>query len=91
MPGHPRDQTLPDVKKCVTFLKDLETTWNGASKSRTIIEQLMIDTTSSPAPFQKRSLAQFDETEAFSWDQVPGSELFNYDVSGADLFSVWQP
>ncbi|KAK9777755.1 putative Transcription factor domain-containing protein [Seiridium cardinale] len=91
MPGSPRDQALADVQKCVTFLKDLEVTWSGASKSRAIIEQLMRDPPTRSESLNKRSLAEFEETEAFTWDQVPGAELFTYDVSGADLLNAWLP
>lgn len=91
MPGHPREQNLADVKKCVTFLKDLEVTWNGASKSRAIIEQLMHESASKFGVTSKRTLTDLDEPISFSWDQVPGSELFGFDISGADLLNSWLP
>jgi hypothetical protein len=91
MPDHPRKETLEDVQKCVSFLKDLEMTWNGASKSRAIIEQIMHDPANGSGSLNKRSLAEFEETEAFPWDHVPGSELFTYDISGVDLLHAWLP
>jgi hypothetical protein len=95
MPDHPQVQTRPDVEKCVSFLTDLEMTWSGAGKSRAIIEQLLRDprrgTASSSEMVNKRSFAEFDDTEVFSWDQLPGSELFTYEASGADLLNEWVP
>ncbi|KAH8200554.1 hypothetical protein TruAng_005272 [Truncatella angustata] len=91
MPGQPRDQNIADVKKCVTFLKDLEMTWNGAAKSRAIIEQLMGEPSAGPGLGHKKTLAVFETMEPFAWDQAPGSELFNYDVPGADLLNAWLP
>jgi hypothetical protein len=91
MQGHPKDQTLPDVQKCVRFLKDLEVTWNGASKSRAIIEKLLRDSVSESSAVSKTASAVFEESEAFLWHQAPGSELFTYDVSGTDLFEAWLP
>lgn len=90
MPGSPHDSTLPDVQKCVSFLKDLEVTWNGASKSRAIIEQLMHEPTSEARTADGRALADPGEVEPFSWDQIPGSGLFGYDIGGsADLLNAW--
>ncbi|KAK2764158.1 hypothetical protein CKAH01_15835 [Colletotrichum kahawae] len=38
---HSSPEVLEDVKKCVSFLKDVEVRWSGAKRSRIIIEQLL--------------------------------------------------
>lgn len=91
MPGHSQNNNLSHVQKCVTFLKDLEMTWNGASRSRAIIEQLMSASNSGHGSPNRRALSEFQEPETLSWDQIPGSEMFGYDVSGADLLHAWLP
>lgn len=39
----PNSQTIPEVERCVRFLKDLELRWSGARRSRAIIEQLLAE------------------------------------------------
>lgn len=39
----PNAQTIPEVERCVRFLKDLELRWSGARRSRAIIEQLLAE------------------------------------------------
>ncbi|KAF0331895.1 fungal specific transcription factor domain-containing protein [Colletotrichum asianum] len=39
--SHSNPEVLDDVKKCVSFLKDVEVRWSGAKRSRVIIEQLL--------------------------------------------------
>lgn len=39
----PNAQIIPEVERCVRFLKDLELRWSGARRSRTIIEQLLAE------------------------------------------------
>lgn len=42
MSKQPTDsQTRTDVEMCISLLKDLEARWSGASRSRTIIENLL--------------------------------------------------
>ena len=41
--AEPNPQTIPEVERCVRFLKDLELRWSGARRSRAIIEQLLAE------------------------------------------------
>ncbi|KAH8668463.1 fungal-specific transcription factor domain-containing protein [Xylariales sp. PMI_506] len=93
MNGQPRDQVLPDVEKCVGFLKDLEMTWSGAARSRAIIEQLLHNpgrsAEATAAALRYRPQTDFESTEVLSWVQLPGSELFTFGQSSADLLNAW--
>src|SRR5690242_11482458 len=103
MPGNPCDPVAADVDKCVAFLKELELTWPGAARSRTIIEQLMKEQgrrqladaggEDMQQPSLPSSLAAHDfdhQVDMFPWLHVPGAELFgSYSGSGIEGLDIW--
>lgn len=85
MPEYPREEAIPDVKKCIRFLEGLEMTWSGARKGRAILESLLQD----PGQKKKRSRAEFEADSNFLNAQVPGLEVFGYEFFDLDLFNSY--
>jgi hypothetical protein len=67
---------LPDVEKCIKFLKSLETTWSGARKGRAIIENLV---SRAPEGADTGLTPQFMDDQNFLWEQMVGSDLFTFE------------
>ena len=96
--AQPNSQTIEDVEKCVSFLKDLELLWSGASRSRAIIEQLLVEyrnrTSTNPqgrhhtqdqlVGSNKRSFAEFETSNTAD----TGEEFFFWQqIAGPEFFA----
>ncbi|KFA71066.1 hypothetical protein S40288_05515 [Stachybotrys chartarum IBT 40288] len=76
IPEYSRQEALPDVEKCIKFLKSLETTWSGARKGRAIIENLV---SRAPEGADTGLTPQFMDDQNFLWEQMVGSDLFTFE------------
>ncbi|KEY64028.1 hypothetical protein S7711_11145 [Stachybotrys chartarum IBT 7711] len=76
IPEYSRQEALPDVEKCIKFLKSLETTWSGARKGRAIIENLV---SRAPEGADMGLTPQFMDDQNFLWEQMVGSDLFTFE------------
>ena len=88
MPPEQRQDSLPDVQKCIRFLEGLELSWSGASKGRAIIEHLMKATSDGEYGAEKEEVPPGFDDFGLSWGQMPGSELFGFETFGTEFFDV---
>ncbi|KAI9148822.1 transcriptional regulatory protein [Paramyrothecium foliicola] len=75
----------PDIKKCTQFLKDLEPIWSGASRARTIIEQLL----NNPRHSFNDSIARWETFEGSPMLQLPRSDALDLELYAMDFPSTW--
>jgi hypothetical protein len=88
MPLEHRQDTLPDVHKCIRLLEGLELSWSGASKGRAIIEHLMKITAEGDGVGAHEEAPPGYDDFGMSWGQMPGSELFGFETFPTEFFDV---
>jgi len=71
------NEIILEIEACIRYLAKLENIWNGAKRSRTILEELLSNSRASNP--HKRKFHEFDNSFSIP-DYIPGEELF------ADLF-----
>ena len=60
-------ETIQDVERCTTVLKDLEPRWSGARRSRVIIENLLLE-------HRRRQAPPDDGRSGDQWQENPSGE-----------------
>ena len=87
--AQPNNQTVEDVEKCVSFLKDLELLWSGASRSRAIIEQLLAEYRNRTPNDSQRRLHMQDQVVGSNKRSFAEFEASNPVDTGEEFF-FWQ-
>lgn len=75
MPDYSREQALPDLERCIRFLKGLESTWTGAKKGTVIIERLVAQ---SSADAECQFTPDYLDENEIMWAQILGTELYDF-------------
>ena len=77
----PNPETIADVERCISLLRDLEQRWTGALRSRDIIEQLLREygnkTTSPSAVVGSQDVGTYN-----GYNQTPQQVPAAYDADG---------
>ncbi|KAH9233218.1 hypothetical protein K456DRAFT_1911426 [Colletotrichum gloeosporioides 23] len=100
--SHSNPEVLDDVKKCVSFLKDVEVRWSGAKRSRVIIEQLLqhqrsklalehntCQSQTSISPVQSKrntNKRTLDDFEGTNTPRTGGENFLWGEIPGSELF-----